>query len=283
MKLIALIPFKNEEWILPTCLSSLNGVCDQIICIDDGSSDNSRHIAESYGSMVYDNDKLTNVGWSEHHIRQNLLRLGREAGGTHFICLDADESITAPLRDNIRSLIREMRPGQKLSLQWLAMWKNTTAFRDDQSVWSKNFKDFVVCDDGSVSHDYNWMHVGRTPGPNNNQTLISVPTEIGAIMHFQFSNWQNFQIKQCYYRCAELIHKPGTERSINEMYRITLDDNVMNMSKVPDCWYSNQTLPAIDSARVDWRFERIKTYFAEYGAEYFRNLEIWHLDAIRSL
>ena len=40
MKVIALIPFKNEGWILPTYLSNVLPVVDEIIGIDDGSTDN---------------------------------------------------------------------------------------------------------------------------------------------------------------------------------------------------------------------------------------------------
>ena len=39
MKIIGLVPFKNEEWIFATCLASLRSVCDEIICIDDVNLD----------------------------------------------------------------------------------------------------------------------------------------------------------------------------------------------------------------------------------------------------
>ena len=41
MKVIALLPFKNEEHLLPTYLSNVQPVCDEIIAIDDNSTDNS--------------------------------------------------------------------------------------------------------------------------------------------------------------------------------------------------------------------------------------------------
>ena len=33
--------------------------------------------------------------WSEVNVRRKLLELGREHGGTHFICLDADEAVSS--------------------------------------------------------------------------------------------------------------------------------------------------------------------------------------------
>ena len=41
MKIIALLPFKNEEWILPSYLHNTTKIVDEIISIDDGSIDNS--------------------------------------------------------------------------------------------------------------------------------------------------------------------------------------------------------------------------------------------------
>ena len=37
MKVIALLPFKNEEWILPTYLSNVLPIVDEIIALDDNS------------------------------------------------------------------------------------------------------------------------------------------------------------------------------------------------------------------------------------------------------
>ena len=46
MKVIGLIPFKNEEHFLPTYLSNVKPICDEIIAVDDYSTDNSRKIME---------------------------------------------------------------------------------------------------------------------------------------------------------------------------------------------------------------------------------------------
>ena len=98
MKVVSLLPFKNEEWVLPSYLYSIKRLSDEIIAIDDGSIDNSAKILESAGAKVYSSEKLKNFnsGWSEGSIRAELLKLGREAGGTHFIRLDADETFTNP-------------------------------------------------------------------------------------------------------------------------------------------------------------------------------------------
>lgn len=283
MKIIALIPFKNEAIFLPTCLSSLKPICDEIICIDDNSTDNSKEIALAHGCSVYTNDKLVTFGWSEHHIRENLLRLGREAGGTHFICLDADEAISSQFLTVGKSIISKLKPGQKLGMQWLALWKCLDHYRDDYSVWSNNFKDFIVCDDEKIAYPFQWLHVGRTPGENNDNTFLQLNNKYGSVLHYQFSDWKNFQIKQSYLRCTELIKKPGLEDAINQQYSITMEDPNVCLKAMPDSWTNKLTQPIIPEDYICWRLEGIKKYFEEYGPEHFKKLQIWHVKEIKEL
>ena len=44
---------KNEEHNLKRCLSSLNGIADELIVVDTGSNDSSVPIAKSFGAKVY--------------------------------------------------------------------------------------------------------------------------------------------------------------------------------------------------------------------------------------
>ena len=79
MKVIALLPFRNEEWCLPSYLHNTTKIVDEIIAIDDGSIDSSAKILEDAGAKVYSSEKLIkfNSGWSEGSIRAELLKLGR--------------------------------------------------------------------------------------------------------------------------------------------------------------------------------------------------------------
>ena len=282
MKIIGLIPFKNEEWILPVCLTNLKQICDEIICIDDDSKDCSKKIAENFDCKVYDNTEFVKFGWSEFSIRENLLKLGREAGGTHFVCLDGDEAFSNQFIKNAKSIIKKLQPGQKLSMQWLALWKSTEHYRDDNSVWSNNFKDFIVCDDGKIKYDYQWLHVGRTPGTNSEKTLLQLNPKFGSVLHYQFCDWENFQIKQCYLRCSELIKFPGNEKNINEKYSITLDSENVYLKEIPETW-KNEKIPDFSKRKIDWRLEKIKDFFDEYGHQHFSKLEIWHCNSIKNL
>ena len=85
MKFITLIPFRNEEHFLKTSIPSAYEISDEIICINDKSDDLSRETAIKLGATVYDNTKNHEYGSIENEVRNNLLNLGREHGGTHFL------------------------------------------------------------------------------------------------------------------------------------------------------------------------------------------------------
>lgn len=283
MKLITLIPFKNESAFIKTAIESVKQFSDEVICIDDNSSDNSPLIAKNLGAKVYLNNDLVNYGWSELNIRKNLLKLGREHGGTHFLCLDADEAITSNLQKHI-SIIENLKPKNRICLQWLAMWKSATNYKNDHSVWSNNFKDFIFCDDGKIDFPDIWMHTPRTPGTD--WQTITLPLEVGAVMHFQFVDWNAFQIKQCWYRCSELIKNGGNNSSsINEKYSITLDDKNSKLDKLNESYYSGFALPNCKEVyqQTLWRLDQIKNWFKLYGLDFFSKLDIWHVKEINEL
>tara|TARA_B100000378_G_scaffold165425_1_gene133191 strand:- start:602 stop:1528 length:927 start_codon:yes stop_codon:yes gene_type:complete len=297
MKVIALLPFRNEEWCLPSYLHNTTKIVDEIIAIDDGSIDSSAKILEDAGAKVYSSEKLIkfNSGWSEGSIRAELLKLGREAGGTHFVCLDADETFTNPLVENFQELIPQLQPGEKMSLQWLALWKSYSSYRHDATVWSNNWKDFVVCDDPSLSYNHNQhMHVGRTPvsvSDINNESWRRLENEHGAVMHFQFSAYNNFQLKQCWLRCSELIQEPHNFQGINIKYSITLLEQNVGLEEMPKSWYDGIVLPKVENFDPEWKdssFVRadllpgIYKYFEDYGVEFFENLNIWHVPQLRN-
>ena len=193
MKVIGILPFKNEEKFLPTYLSNVQPICDEIIAVDDHSTDNSRQIMEDAGVIVkgYDDTEKLKGGWTCGLIRQHLFRYARESGGTHFVCLDADETFTSNFVPIARDIMSQLNPGEKVYMQWLALWKSYTSYRDDHTVWSRNFKDFIVADHPDLDYSYGYMCEGRTIGPNNDDTLRKLEVEHGAVLHYQFSCFNN--------------------------------------------------------------------------------------------
>ncbi len=85
------IPARNEEACLETCLKSLldqTGIPFEIIVVDDGSTDGTRRIAESFGAVRVMAAPPLPDGWCG---KSNALAFGaRHARGDWFLFTDAD-------------------------------------------------------------------------------------------------------------------------------------------------------------------------------------------------
>ena len=178
-------------------------------------------------------------------------------------------------------------------MQWLALWKSYTHYRNDATVWSNNWKEFIVMDHPDLTYNSEQhMHLGRTPvapGESGDSNWLRLPPQYGAVMHFQFSAYNNFQLKQSWFRCSELIQNPGTEAAINAKYSITLLDDNVGLAEMPSSWYDGVPIPTVgyDPEWGEESFARkdllpgIMKYFDDYGIDYFKGLDIWHIPQLK--
>ena len=270
MKIIALMPVKNEDWILRTSLSSLVGFVDEIVVLNDGSADNTTDIVKHYGGIVLE------TKWGEEkHInmsrrRQFLLDEGRKRGGSHFVWLDADETFSTNFLSNAKRVISLLKPGMKLSLRWVALWKSFDKYRTN-GIYGNLYKDFIVCDSPEMSFGNKFLSEDRTPGPSNN--IIKISENEGVVLHFQFAAWNRNQMKQVWYRCSELIEGSRSAKRINNAYSLTLDDPRAKLSFVPKSWVDGITMP-VEFESFGWHYKAIINYFDKYGIEFFEPLQI---------
>jgi tetratricopeptide (TPR) repeat protein len=101
-QLTASLIVKNEEQFLGGCLASLQGVVDEIVIVDTGSTDRSREIGESAGARLY--DFLWTGDFSE--ARNRALDL---SNGQWILYIDADERVRAESVSNLRAELSDPR------------------------------------------------------------------------------------------------------------------------------------------------------------------------------
>jgi glycosyltransferase involved in cell wall biosynthesis len=258
MNVIALLPVKNEAWILRTTLPQLKRFADHIVVLDGNSTDDTCALVKSYGGSVL-RQATNTVNYSEW--RQTLLNKGRELGGTHFVCLDADEAFSSNLIPSFRERLARMKPGQSLVFDWLCLWKDPHQIRNDRSIWSINLKDIVFCDDARANFPPGeLLHEKRTPGTKDQ--MIRVPRDEGSVLHFQFVPFQRFQMKQAYQRCREWVMKTASAVNINRKYAMTLDKPYVPCISIPLAWLEG--LPHLDALKdqdFGWYYSGIWEYF----------------------
>lgn len=91
--LTAILISYNEELDLPRALASLEGVADEIVLVDSGSTDRTREIAESFGARVYSR-KLDGFAAQKNYAASL-------ASHDWILCLDCDQELTPELRASI--------------------------------------------------------------------------------------------------------------------------------------------------------------------------------------
>ncbi len=94
---------KNEEKHLPRCLASLQGLADEIVLVDTGSTDSTVAIATEFGAKVF------------HHVWADDFAKARNASLAHctgdwILVVDADEAIDPVDHTGLRSLLADHGP-----------------------------------------------------------------------------------------------------------------------------------------------------------------------------
>lgn len=277
MKIIALIPIKNEAWVLRFTLNNLSLLADEILILDDDSEDNSRQIAESFPKVTVipftTKERFTNMSTR----RNLLLREGRARGGTHFICLDADETFSSSFLTNFAEYIRKLKPGEVLTLPWILI-----QHQDNKLYYNKkderNYKDFVFYDDGTVSYPNIALSEPRTPIHKNKTRPIIFNN--GYVLHFQQLATTRNQLKQTWYRMNELIEGKRSAIRINATYAGTRLNNINNQTILHD-EFTEKNLSFIDiDPPAQTQMNRIQNLITEHGIQYFEPLDIWHIPAL---
>lgn len=277
-KIVALVPARNESFLIEQCLRGLALYADAIVVLDDASEDNTIEIVESIAQECKVKKIIKREKWhrDEPFNRSRLFQAGRDIGGTHFIFVDADEMFTAHcLKDDfLRKKILELEPGDVLYMPWIPVWRDVYKYRADRGV---PVKSFVCCDDGTCSYGgygKQFIHTGRFP-KNLSGKHVTINTH--GVLHFQAVNIKNMGIRKAWYMCIEKIRY--TDFPLD--YRHKRYDHMTNEDglKLKDCprhWF--QGYDFFDGSiyeKIDiYRRAQIYKWFDEYGFEKFADLDL---------
>ena len=98
-KITALILAKNEESNIRDCIESVQ-FADEVLVIDDFSTDSTKDIAESMGARVLQRSMNGDWGGQQTFAIQN-------AASEWVLFVDADERISAPLAEEILEVVKQ--------------------------------------------------------------------------------------------------------------------------------------------------------------------------------
>jgi glycosyltransferase involved in cell wall biosynthesis len=98
MKLSVVLATRNEEENIGRCLTSVKNIADEMIVVDEGSTDKTREIARDLGAKVY-------IEPHEEIFHITKQKAVDKAKGEWILQMDADEEVTPELAKEIVSVL----------------------------------------------------------------------------------------------------------------------------------------------------------------------------------
>ena len=158
VRLSACLIVKDEEERLPACLSALDGLVDEIVIYDTGSTDRSIELARSLGATVIEGY------WDDHFARARNAALDH-CTGDWVLWVDADEVIRTRPGVSLKSILARTQDGVDA---WSVLINNavgngtssqirhqaTRLFRRERCEWAGRIHEQVVRrgDAGNIAH-----------------------------------------------------------------------------------------------------------------------------------
>jgi len=283
MKIIVVMPVKNEEWILGKSLKVASYFADHIIVGDQGSTDRTSEICKEFPKVIYLINPEEYPG--KKNRRQILLDKTRELFGKENIifCFDADEIPTANILENSswKNFLVSLKTGQSVRLEWVNLWRNPKKYCYDKSIWKKSFRYFIFKDDGKTNYALGNVHESKIPSAFLKNYL---KYENVKIMHFHFVLWNRMLSKQQHSRIIEKKVFPKKNfLAINAKYWNAKDERNMILKDTPNFWsegWRNKgiNLENFSEDKLYWFDIEILQDFKKYGTKYFRWLDVWDIN-----
>lgn len=282
MATIALLPVRNEAWVLRHSLGCLSAFCDVILVNDQASEDDSRAICREFPKVQVLESPTALVC---EQARWTLLDAARDFAGSNLLwCTDADELVAPALA---RAFLQRERdrlvPGTIVDCEYLHAWSDAAHYRLEGWPYAPYWKPVAVIDDRHADYARTRalpLHEERVPitpaSPRHRATDVPV-------LHLQWLLPKRNQMRQAWYRCREWMEPGAQIAAINERYAVTLPARAAATVRIPASWTHGLTFPDFDAvdAVVTWQEREVLQWFDERGPQFFEPLEIWHLPVLR--
>lgn len=183
-KLVGMLRVKNGEPYIERCLETVSRMCDEIVVLDDHSTDNTYEICKKFPKVVK-LEKSTSDTFDEGRDRNLIFQWAKERNPDWIYCIDADEIPEEFLIDNIKKLLRPSNP-QALGyvLRICHFWNSEKKVRLD-GLWGPFYQCrlFRVLPRQSIREGSgSGLHIGSHP---------SIPAENLVYTHYRIKHYGN--------------------------------------------------------------------------------------------
>jgi hypothetical protein len=304
MKLVGLMPVRNEDWVLGLSARVALQWCDHLIVLDHDSTDQSARIIDEIDPGANRTSILhERGGWEEMRHRQIMLNGARAEGATHIAMIDADEVLTANLVPQalsitrIRALVAELAPGQMLELPGYNLRGSLDRYHSN-GIWGNRWFSCAFKDQPEAHWAGDKFH-SRNPAGVNWRTWRPIKQGEGGILHLWGSSERRLRAKHSLYKCVERLRFPAKSAvEIDRMYNLWRSPNDSEVSypaqkhwaepwaytRTPTEWWSGYDWKLLDipeDRMCDgdneplWQEAEVCRLVQEHGEEKFVGLDLF--------
>jgi hypothetical protein len=281
MKIIAMMPTRNEAWVIGSSLACLSEFCDVILVSDRRSDDGTRDICRRFPKVVVIEPA------AESRIREQrwqLLDAARGYDGFNLLWSnDADELLSPRLMKSFLERRRNhLAPGTVIEPRFYTLWNSPARYRGDLTHYRPYWARLGFVDDRRADYDRSLsapLHEPRIPAP---EATPAIQADDLPVLHLQWMIPNRNQLKQAWYRCREWLDDGKSAADINGFYSVTFQAPRARTVPVPPEWVADIVFPDGEGdLEGSWHEREILAWFDQYGIERFEPLEIWHIDVLR--
>jgi hypothetical protein len=161
-------------------------------------------------------------------------------------------------------------------MQWCNLLDNISSYVPS------NLIEVGFVDDGKSTLKGSVMHMGRVPWPNYDINILKC-NEL-KLLHYQLTNMERQRSKSLWYRAYEKVGKGEFGPIIYRKY--SERNHRINAQKTKEEWLYGYQKLGIDVTSVAFGYDyshdyRLLDYLDEYGASYFRMVNIWSKDWVQ--
>lgn len=264
MKLISLTIARNSSWCIAATLSHALKYCDGAVVLLHNTTDDTAKILRKLDPRITI-ASVTGEHWDEMLHRQQVLDIGRDMGGTHFLVLDDDEILTESLVPRMRDLAENHPVGSCVHLPLLSCWRSLDQYRSDLgNPFSTAYKTCLFADAPHIGWKATGGYHHHHTSPFGTLMVRRYSHTDGGFMHLQHANRDRLVTKQTWYMCMELVRWG----KINADYRGTMNEAGLRVSPINPKWWGPER-DLIKLNQEPWQLADMRRMITEKGADFF--------------
>ena len=284
MKLVGLMPCRNEDWVIGLSARAALKWCDDLIVLNHNSTDRSVRVLNDIGdrrlTVLHELDEK----WDEMAHRQRLLSAARDLGATHIAMIDADEVLTGNLLPFIRKWIELLEPGAMMELPGYNLRNGISSYHAS-GVWGNRWFSTVFRDVRPASWGGDRFH-SREPSGVKWVPVRRSSQRVGGVMHLWGASERRLVAKHALYKVVETLRWPDKDRDeIDRMYSMSVKGRPWvgetpqswRYEKVSSGWWQAHldALPHLNVAATPWQEAEVKRLVAQHGLGRFERLDLF--------